>query len=1084
MARGEIRRPCIYRSRRRVKRVVTAPSMLTPAAELLRRCSAVHHFDAALVEVLCEAPPAVAGVGLADLIAAGAVEPVPGRPGRFQLPELARHELYASWWDGEPPAGAVPAGLRALSERVLAHLAVRPGAAGEALFHQLIVAPGTALAAFQAAFREADAAFDLARCQDLLDVVLERRALLGPDGEAICDACQRRLRGRALWLGDWRRSERYLVPRACAGATDALLGGQVRALELRAESGMGKSSFLRWLIARRCVPAGIACARVDFEAVDPLRAAREPWLVVLELAAQLDRQLPGASLGALLADYPGQRERLLRKPTRAPCLGAAAVDVPARFATALRALDGPIVIALDSVERALEPAAWLARVVGDVEPVRLVVAGREPLRVDGARPLRLGGFSRAEARRYLRDRRGLDDAALVERLVTGAGGMPFRLELLADVAGDEHAVEPATDLAGVMAQVLRPLDPDLAALLRLGVAPRTLEHDFAVAVLAPLLPGRDLDALWRALRHYASSASWVQLDPVDVGAVRFHPAVLEPMRELLRGRDDHAELQRRAAAWFQARAAADPANATRWLCEAVFHRFQLDPVSAIAHWESAIAAARSERRPDRRRALAAEVLRTPVPEPVALRARWHHAVATVQLAHRERTPDVAAAERAAASISGAPLRRAEAALVEAGAALVRGDVVAARPHVERALHGPLAREDALWLRLAYAAALPAGDPRHAAAHFRSSLAFARRGHAWDVAAVHLQLAVRCEALDQLDRALAACDAAAPLACPRQAVEVALLRARAELRRGAPSLAVAVIDAVPGEEPDVQARCAILRVRALLAAGEPRRALAVADETAAWFSADLRRAGDRHWAIAAEGRELRGTVNARLLDLPRALADFDEAAERWRRLGATDAVARCRLRAAALHLRAAEAGGDENGADRFGIGAGADRHAAAAAVRLAAVRPEQLEPGTAVWARHRLVEAALDPARGAGLAREALDGLRAAGAAPRVLIAVALAGLARTAGAAQDPLVNTLCAQLSRVTPAPARLAVLDGFEPGPLTGSRVLRNRLRRLVPSPVRHPQRFADLPEADRRRLVALDAELDRIAGRLKRT
>jgi hypothetical protein len=215
---------------------VTAPRTCSPPAELLRRCSAVHHFDAALVEVLCRAPPELVGVGLDDLIAAGAVEPVPGRPERFRLPDPERRELYAGWWAGEE--ALVPARLRQLSERVLAHLADRPQAAGEALYHELIVAPGPALARFAEAFRAADGAGDLARCQDLLDVVIERRPLLGDQGAALCDEHQRRLRSRALWLRDWRRSARYVVPAASRRVTEALLAGTPRALELWSDAGL------------------------------------------------------------------------------------------------------------------------------------------------------------------------------------------------------------------------------------------------------------------------------------------------------------------------------------------------------------------------------------------------------------------------------------------------------------------------------------------------------------------------------------------------------------------------------------------------------------------------------------------------------------------------------------------------------------------------------------------------------------------------------------------------------------------------------------------------------------------------------
>ncbi|MDA0182194.1 hypothetical protein OJ997_17950, partial [Solirubrobacter phytolaccae] len=1075
----------------------------TGRTELLKRCAAVHHFDAALLDVLRAVPPRIEGVHLPDLIALGAVEPVPGRPDRFRVPDLERRELYAGWWEGADAGEVIPEPLRELSARVLAHLA--DGSVVEALYHELVVAPEAALERFAAEFRAADAAFDLARCQDLLDVVIERLALLGPEGAAVCNAHQRRLRSRAMWMRDWRRSSRFQLPAPSARATEALLAGEVRALELWADGGMGKSTYLRWLIARRCVPEGIACARVDLEAVDPLRACREPWLLLLELAEQLDRQLPDAPFYELLSQHPGQRERLLRRPTTAPSLGAAAADIQARFAATLREVnDGrPIVIALDTLEAALPIAGTgtelgplftlLESLLETVPALRLVLTSRARPGFPGASAVRLEAFTDAEARTYLATKRGLERPALVDRIVASAGGVPFKLELLADVAEERPGIDPGelvtsagADMVYLMERILRPLDPDLGALLLYGVAPRTLEHEFAVSVLGPLLPGRDIDALWRALRRYASRASWVQLDPVDVHTVRFHPSILVPMRKLLAAADAHAPLHERAAAWFDARAGRDPENATRWLCEAVFHRFQLDPDQARGDWQACVDAACADRRPDRRRALAAEVLG----EDYALqrsvrtdlRARWELAVAAVQLACRE-APERRAghgfeAERALRDLRhlqarpGTPtLRKSELALVEAGVALVRGDADAARPHVETALRGRLAREDQLWLRLAYAGALSLHDSRHAAAHFRSSLSFARRGAPCDVAAVHQQLAVFHDARDQLDRALAACADGARLASGRQAVELALTRARLELRRGAPTLALSVLAEVEGDEPDVAARCAILRVQALLAAGHPLQARALADDAAERFSGTLRGAGDRSWTIAAEGRELRGKVHAELLDAQHALADFEEAADRWSRIGATAAVCRCRVRGAALQLR--------------GLG-----DLAEAAARLESARRTRLERGSDVWTRRLLLGAELvarrgDRERAARLVMEALHGLRAAGRPPRSFVAATLAGLSVSEGKAQDALLDCLCAQLSHVTPATARLALLDGLERVPeLSGRPELRTRLRRLVPSPVRASARYADIPERDRVLLAVRDAELDRLVGHPERS
>ena len=82
-----------------------------------------------------------------------------------------------------------------------------------------------------------------------------------------------------------------------------------------ASAADGKTMHVRWLIARRCVPAKarIPCARIDFDQVDPIAATREPYLVLLAMAEQLDRQLPGDAFGKLVRTYGADLVRLYRR---------------------------------------------------------------------------------------------------------------------------------------------------------------------------------------------------------------------------------------------------------------------------------------------------------------------------------------------------------------------------------------------------------------------------------------------------------------------------------------------------------------------------------------------------------------------------------------------------------------------------------------------------------------------------------------------------------------------------------------------------------------------------------------------------
>ncbi len=432
----------------------------------------------------------------------------------------------------------------------LTRLERRAGEEVEAVFHDLLVRPAQARRRFAALYAEAEERVDLTRGQDLIDVLTERVGLLGPTIALLRNDYRRRLRARAMWLDDWYRSARFLLPQKSSRAIEALLAGKHgRVLSLWGGGGMGKTSHLRWLIARRCEPEHDACASLDFDSIDLRVASREPWLLLLEAAGQLDQQLLDAPFYELLAQCSGERDRI-RPEARAMASSdvgaveheAMARDVFERFVAGLGNVPdgGRIIIALDTLEDALMSASkpaesalqpileQFARLIPRVPELRLVLAGRYDLgerapecvaQFPGRATLRLTSFSPSDARRYLKVRRGITRRAIVEQVVVAADGMPLKLELIADVA-EEH--------------------PE-----------------------------------WFELKRYAGSASWVTLDPLETDVVRFRPEVLSAMRSLLRADRAHDEIHRRAAKLFAERAERDSDQATRWLTEAVYHRFQL-----------------------------------------------------------------------------------------------------------------------------------------------------------------------------------------------------------------------------------------------------------------------------------------------------------------------------------------------------------------------------------------------------------------------------------------------------------------------------------------------------------------------------
>ncbi len=1106
---------------------------LQPAAEreLLKRCAAVHRFDAALVEVLRDALPDRPEASLDDLIDQRYVEPMPDRPGYYRLPTRLRQEHYQRWWSENLGDEVIPHALKELSAHLVAYLNQSGDDEREVLYHELLVDARSARARFERLFQDPERDFDLARCQDLLDVLTERLALLGPEMAELRNRYRARVRARSLWMEAWYRSARFLLPASTARVIDELLDGRTgRVMVLWAPGGMGKTSHLRWLIARRCVPTGDACSYIDFDDVDQLVALHEPALLLLEAAAQLDQQLPDAPFHELLAQYPGQRERLRR---RSAVFAGSAVDpdLVERFAAGL--LEVPreqrIVLLFDTLEEALLLGGraraqtdlgpflgQLSSLLGRVPNLRVVLAGRYSLvgRVTGfqglfpdVREVELAPLSDDDARTYLTEYRRVTNPEVVKEAILSARGIPFKLELIADVAEDHPELEASElkhyadpDLRYVMERIVGRLSPGLQRLLRYGVVARMLDRQFADEVLTGWVVedgGRSLEELWTDLRHYGGAASWVTLDPLEPDAIRFHPEVLGPMRALLREDPAHRELQRRAADWFARRAEVDPSRATRMMRESIYHQFQLEGPAAEKTWADFLAKARIERRPDRRRELAAEVLTSDyvdedgplqwragkmiIRRGTLIRARWELGVAAAQIALAEdverREAEWLEAEQALADVEFLEERRsvksvseAELSLLRAQIALGRRDVKQGEKHVDRALRGRLTREDRQWLWLAYAASASAAGRDDAAVQFKTALRIAAREEysAAHKAEVYRRLAAHYVAQDNIARAVVALDNAAQLAQGRQATEVRLERATLALRLGAPSEALRLLDEIEADEPGVEARRAILQTRALLGAGRPRRAVELAIAASQQLSARLEAGGPRQQALAAEGREIRGKARAALLDAEAAGRDFDDAATRWSRLGANDSVCRCWVRSAELQLRGL---GDIREAD----------------LRLDQARRALPQRGEDAWRRCMLLAAAFfgrtaRHERGRSLVDETIAELGAGRRPPRAVMTAASQGLALSAGTeTENRYLELLCQELVTVTPAAARFVLLDGLaECAALSADARLVARLRRLVPSVTRSPASYAHLGEDDWPLMALRDAEVDRVTGR----
>ncbi|PWW25193.1 putative peptidoglycan binding protein [Geodermatophilus normandii] len=363
-------------------------------------------------------------------------------------------------------------------------------------------------------YNSADKEHDLGRCRAILDVldVAARRPVFDRSLVALRTEYATYLAARTKWAKDYYRSALYTPRQTVEAVLEELLGGRPgRMLQLYADGGMGKSTQLRWFVARRCVPARLPAARVDFDDVHPVAATRHPWLLLIEAAAQLDQQITGLPFQELLATYGHYGALLTRHP--AADFGIAprhasrgeGEDVRERFVAALLSRPGnrPAVLVLDTIEkvlhRSVDPTGiveLLSEVVHRVPALRVVLAGRFDLRERMSANLpelashHLQRLTPDEEHHYLVDIRGLQED-IVQQVRKLAQGRPLTLATYADlisrlddVSADELAGWRTPGLLAAIERYVDRIEDDRVHwLLRYGVIPRRLRYDFVVSVM-------------------------------------------------------------------------------------------------------------------------------------------------------------------------------------------------------------------------------------------------------------------------------------------------------------------------------------------------------------------------------------------------------------------------------------------------------------------------------------------------------------------------------------------------------------------------------------------------------------------------
>ncbi|MYU21819.1 tetratricopeptide repeat protein [Streptomyces sp. SID8352] len=298
---------------------------------LLRACAVAHTFNGTLFEGVLRPFAARSGDAgpptLAELVAARAVVPADDGTGAYCLPHSDRAAYFLEWF--EPPADGgldplgespdrldVPAELARLEE-LIAGFRAAAGDDVRELRHLLLSDPEGAEALFRERFAAADERRDFALCQDLVDVLgdPDRLPLSDPGLERLRLDRAGHVRVRAYWAADYARSAQFLSPPGLERDAERLLSGRDRVWQVHAPGGTGKTMQLRWLVARHCVTAeqDVPCARIDFDVVNPHTAGNHPWLLLLEMAEQFGRRLPGSPF-ARLDQFDAFRVLLGRSP--------------------------------------------------------------------------------------------------------------------------------------------------------------------------------------------------------------------------------------------------------------------------------------------------------------------------------------------------------------------------------------------------------------------------------------------------------------------------------------------------------------------------------------------------------------------------------------------------------------------------------------------------------------------------------------------------------------------------------------------------------------------------------------------------
>lgn len=1024
-------------------------SLISPAEQgLLRCCAVVRTFDEDLVDNYFR--PQVAGadkesVPFSALTGLDFVQRVPRTDGVYSLQPSSQKKYYDSWWEvsGQSfPRSEVPSALRELSLKLLEHYSTI-GEAGklDALAQQVFVDKEKACALFEELYEHADNAFDLARCRDIINVLRGLENVLGPELAKQLNDRDRYLQSRSLWATEYYQTVSYYERTELSTELESFLVNNRKPdpdkkwiLHLHAPGGMGKTMFVRWLIARRCVPLPdtIPCARVDFDFVDRNTASQHRWRLFLDLARELEVQIPGNFFHSLISkfsdyelilEHQQTQQTTSQTPTQLPPREKLEEEMRYLFGNALRdaKLDEPVILIFDTLEEViLYHPDDLLEIVRQVKELRktapnllLVLSGRYDLSETGAETetrlpqfnvefgkflhtVRVRPFEDEEAIGFLQ-LRGLTKDRPLEIVVERSEGNPFKLALFADILLDDPEIKeetirsyPSADLLYLIERVLARIpNKTLHWLLRYGVVPRKLTLSFVKEVMKDYLiravsgdvshddptryesltakaqqtvrekkifdkkivesPEQELhpDMLWAELQKYASKFAWVTIEASDPYTAVFHGDVVNPMRRWLEKEPVYKLLHRDAIAHFEKKAQTDPQSWSKWMRNAVYHKFQLEGAEAAEYWRQLMA--NEEADPARRRELASEIIgseyvednfqprllldKTEIITRATLADAYYQlARASVDLANTQNVPasdqlwldaenDLQKSELIQRELPKPVVPNAALTSIHAAIMVTKGHFDQAISILMEALEHEPDDSIRLVLELGLAhACYVSGDRQKAAFYWESSLQRMEQLGFAPPQTIPLRRSLARLYRDQFDLEASARELLKAL----DAVEQKYKKTRAELLNELVDLyfdmgqfwrARERFDEIRDLGADSNPPITALRylnqtVRFLMAVGDPRTAFSLRQDTRSITVSDLAdadsaEARDVLDALTIEAVEQQGSLRRMLFEIETAREAFELARGRWREVGDSKAVKRCMLKKAELFLNARE-----------------------------------------------------------------------------------------------------------------------------------------------------------------------------------